>query len=100
MNEKETGVLEAIFRLLLKALPKEDDRAALEALIDERERLRPYVGRFVEISDELKTRLGERAIVETGRYVVGVQIVDKPEHVVPARTERRIFVRERDHTGR
>jgi hypothetical protein len=68
------------------------DDGELEALIDEKDELRPYVERHKQIDDEIKKSVGEREKVLAGKYIVQVKTINKKEYTVAARQERRVTI--------
>lgn len=70
----------------------EVDDGELEALIDEREKLRDSVKKYGELDSEIKSCIAGREKVLAGKYVVTVSKIEKKAYSVPARTERRVKI--------
>jgi CRISPR/Cas system-associated exonuclease Cas4 (RecB family) len=68
------------------------DDGELEALIDTREELRPFMKRYEEADEAVKQCFGEREKVIAGKYLVTAKIINKAEYIVKARQERRVTV--------
>jgi len=68
------------------------DDGELEALIDEKTALKPYVDQHKKLDEEIKKKVGEREKVLAGKYIVTVKTISKQAYTVAARLERRLTV--------
>lgn len=68
------------------------DDGTIEEIIDRRESFREAKKHFEEADAELKSALGSKQKVITGKYLITANVISKKEYTVPAREERRIKV--------
>lgn len=68
------------------------DDGELEALIDEKTALKPYVDQHKRLDEEIKKKVGEREKVLAGKYVITAKTISKQAYTVAARLERRLTV--------
>lgn len=65
----------------------------LDDLLDKKAELQPIVSELEEVKEKIKTKVGERQRVLTGKYLIERKSFEKKEYVVPARTEWRMNVK-------
>jgi len=70
----------------------EIDDGELEVLINQKEALAPQYKAYNELSDQIKTCVGEREKIITDTHLVQVKTIEKKSYTVAARTERRINI--------
>lgn len=69
------------------------DDGELEALIDQKTSLKPYVDQHKKLDEQIKKMVGDRERVLAGKYVVTAKTISKQAYTVAARTERRLTVK-------
>lgn len=70
-----------------------DTDGELDELIKRKEELAPFMSEYKEVDHTIKSKVGERAKVITGTYLLERKAVTKKAYTVPESTQYRLFIK-------